>query len=261
MTSIKQPESVSSVLKIFGILQAISEERDIGISDLSQKVMMSKSTVYRFLQTMKTLGIVSQEGDSDKYSMTLKLFELGSKALEHVNLIDLADYEMRKISDKYGESIQLGTLDGDSVVYLHNINASFSLGVQSKIGYRVPSYSSSIGKVFLASKDDQEIKHLFEENEKSKMLNSETIDLGGLLKDLSSVRELGFGEENEDREAGLRSLAVPIYDRFNSVVAGLCISYPSVRYSESVRREYLSSIRDAAERISKKLGCTGYPIH
>lgn len=182
MTSIKQPESVSSVLKIFGILQAISEERDIGISDLSQKVMMSKSTVYRFLQTMKTLGIVSQEGDSDKYSMTLKLFELGSKALEHVNLIDLADYEMRKISDKYGESIQLGTLDGDSVVYLHNINASFSLGVQSKIGYRVPSYSSSIGKVFLASKDDQEIKHLFEENEKSKMLNSETIDWVGYLR-------------------------------------------------------------------------------
>ena len=53
----KQPDSVSSVLKVFGILQALGEEREIGITELSQRVMMSKSTVYRFLQTMKTLGL------------------------------------------------------------------------------------------------------------------------------------------------------------------------------------------------------------
>ena len=64
----KQPDSVSSVLKVFGILQALGEEREIGITELSQRVMMSKSTVYRFLQTMKSLGYVAQEGESEKYS-------------------------------------------------------------------------------------------------------------------------------------------------------------------------------------------------
>ncbi|STT42109.1 transcriptional regulator KdgR [Klebsiella pneumoniae] len=38
----KQPDSVSSVLKVFGILQALGEEREIGITELSQRVMMSK---------------------------------------------------------------------------------------------------------------------------------------------------------------------------------------------------------------------------
>lgn len=76
----KQPDSVSSVLKVFGILQALGEEREIGITELSQRVMMSKSTVYRFLQTMKSLGYVAQEGESEKYSLTLKLFELGARA-------------------------------------------------------------------------------------------------------------------------------------------------------------------------------------
>ena len=71
----KQPDSVSSVLKVFGILQALGEERDHSITELAQRVMMSKSTVYRFLQTMKTLGYVTQEGESEKYSLTLKLFE------------------------------------------------------------------------------------------------------------------------------------------------------------------------------------------
>ena len=78
----KQPDSVSSVLKVFGILQALGEEREIGITELSQRVMMSKSTVYRFLQTMKSLGYVAQEGESEKYSLTLKLFERRARAAE-----------------------------------------------------------------------------------------------------------------------------------------------------------------------------------
>ena len=59
----KQPDSVSSVLKVFGILQALGEEREIGITELSQRVMMSKSTVYRFLQTMKRWVMWHKKGN------------------------------------------------------------------------------------------------------------------------------------------------------------------------------------------------------
>ena len=110
----KQPDSVSSVLKVFGILQALGEEREIGITELSQRVMMSKSTVYRFLQTMKSLGYVAQEGESEKYSLTLKLFELGAKALQNVDLIRSADIQMRELSHLTKETIHLGALDEDS---------------------------------------------------------------------------------------------------------------------------------------------------
>ena len=84
------PDSVSSVLKVFGILQALGEQKEIGVTELSQRIMMSKSTVYRFLQTMKTLGYVKQEGETDKYTLSLKLFELGGKALGYQDLIQIA---------------------------------------------------------------------------------------------------------------------------------------------------------------------------
>jgi len=126
----KQPDSVSSVLKVFGILQALGEEREIGITELSQRVMMSKSTVYRFLQTMKTLGYVAQEGESEKYSLTLKLFELGARALQNVDLIRSADIQMREISRLTKETIHLGALDEDSIVYICTICACIhGLGV------------------------------------------------------------------------------------------------------------------------------------
>lgn len=77
----KQFDFVFFVLKVFGILQALGEEREIGIIELSQRVMMLKSIVYRFLQIMKILGYVAQEGESEKYFLILKLFELGVRAL------------------------------------------------------------------------------------------------------------------------------------------------------------------------------------
>lgn len=46
---------------------------------------------------MKTLGYVAQEGESEKYSLTLKLFELGARALQNVDLIRSADIQMREI--------------------------------------------------------------------------------------------------------------------------------------------------------------------
>lgn len=158
----KQPDSVSSVLKVFGILQALGEEREIGITELSQRVMMSKSTVYRFLQTMKTLGYVSQEGESEKYSLTLKLFELGARALQNVDLIRSADIQMRELSRLTKETVHLGALDEDSIVYIHKIDSMYNLRMYSRVGRRNPLYSTAIGKVLLAWRDRDEVKQILD---------------------------------------------------------------------------------------------------
>ena len=71
----KQPESVAAVLKVFAILNALGERSDIGITDLSVRLAMPKATVYRFLQTMKSLGYVRQEADSERYGLAMSMFE------------------------------------------------------------------------------------------------------------------------------------------------------------------------------------------
>ncbi|MDP0657125.1 helix-turn-helix domain-containing protein, partial [Klebsiella pneumoniae] len=80
------------------------EERETGITALSQRVMMSRSTVYRFLQTMKSLGYVAQEVESETYSLTLKLFELRARALQNVDLSRSADLQMRELSGRTQET-------------------------------------------------------------------------------------------------------------------------------------------------------------
>lgn len=109
---------------------------------------------------MKTLGYVAQEGESEKYSLTLKLFELGARALQNVDLIRSADIQMRELSRLTKETVHLGALDEDSIVYIHKIDSMYNLRMYSRVGRRNPLYSTAIGKVLLAWRDRDEVKQI-----------------------------------------------------------------------------------------------------
>ena len=249
----KQPDSVSSVLKVFGILQALGEEREIGITELSQRVMMSKSTVYRFLQTMKTLGYVAQEGESEKYS-------LGARALQNVDLIRSADIQMRELSRLTKETVHLGALDEDSIVYIHKIDSMYNLRMYSRVGRRNPLYSTAIGKVLLAWRDRDEVKQILDGIEYKRSTDRTITNTDELLLLLDKVREQGYGEDNEEQEEGLRCIGVPVFDRFGVVIAGLSISFPTLRFSEERLHEYVAMLHTAARKISEQMGYNDYPF-
>lgn len=255
-----QPDAVSSVMKVFGILQALGEDRDHGITELSQRVMMSKSTVYRFLQTMKALGYVAQEGESEKYSLTLKLFELGAKALQNVDLIRSADVEMRELSRLTKETIHLGALEEDSIVYIHKIDSLYNLRMYSRIGRRNPLHSTAIGKVLLAWRDRTEVKAILSETTFRQSTANTLTSAEALLEVLDQVKAQGYGEDNEEQEEGLRCIAVPVFDRFGVVIAGMSISFPTIRFSEEAKSDYVAMLHRAARSLSAQIGYYDYPF-
>lgn len=255
-----QPEAVSSVLKVFNILQALGEQKEIGVSELSQRLMMSKATTYRFLQTMKSLGYITQEGEADKYSLTLKLFELGSKSLEYVDLISIAHKEMSLISDQTMEALHLGTLDENAIIYIHKIDSKYNLCMQSRIGRRNPLYSTAIGKVLLADKDENVIRNTLKDVEFVEHTERTIKNIDDLLVELKTVKHDYFAQDNEEQESGIRCVAAPVYDRFGNVIAGLSISFPTIRFDESDLRHYAEILHNACRNISIQMGFNDYPV-
>ncbi|MCW4630957.1 MULTISPECIES: DNA-binding transcriptional regulator KdgR [Marinomonas] len=252
----QQIEPVSSVMKVFAILNAMAEHKSVGVTELSQTVMTSKSTVYRFLQTMKMLGFVSQEGDDDRYSLTLKLFEVSSKALEHVDLVSLTEPYMASIAEQTKEALHLGIRDGDGIIYIYKVDAQYNLRMQSRIGGRNPLYSTAIGKVLLAERPESYIRDVFKDTQfvPSTAKTHRTID--ALLEELKQVKAQGYGVDNEEQEEGLRCIGSPIYDRLGNVIAGLSLSFPTLRYTPEKFEKYVSLLQEATAKISEKLGYT-----
>ncbi len=255
-----QPESVSSVLKVFNILESLGDQKEIGVSELSQRLMMSKATTYRFLQTMKTLGYVSQQGEADKYSLTLKLFELGAKSLEWVDIITIAEKEMRVISDATNETVHLGSLDQGSIIYIHKIDSSYSLRMHSRVGRRNPLHTTAIGKVLLAEREEAFVRKQLADTEFILSTEKTIKNIEQLIEELAVVRQQHFGEDNEEQEPGLRCIAAPVYDRFGNVIAGVSVSFPTVRFDEAKKSYYINLLHQAGKNISEQLGFKNYPV-
>lgn len=260
MAASQKPDNVAAVMKVFGILEGLAEQREIGLSELSQRAVTSKSTAYRFLQTMKELGYVSQEEESEKYALTLKLFELGSSALQHVDLTRLADVEMRKLSEETHEAIHLGVLDDDprQIMYIHKYSSHYNLCMQSRVGRRNPVYSTAMGKTLLAWMEQERARAVLESVDFEPHTEHTLTSVEAVMGELPEIRKGGVAEDREEAELGVRCLSVPVFDRFGHAVAALSLSFPVVRYDTKKRAEYVRLLHEAGKRISEGQGYHEY---
>jgi IclR family KDG regulon transcriptional repressor len=256
----KQPESVAAVLKVFAILQALSERNETGISELSVRLAMPKATVYRFLQTMKTLGYVRQEVDSERYGLSMRVFEIGAKALQYPDLIEIAKPHMQRLSEDTGETVHLGMLIDSEIIYVHKVDSRHTLGMYSKIGRRAPLHCTGIGKVLMAwdspARRDAVLKGCDFKRFRDKTITTRAeFDV-----ELERTLAQGFGQDREEFDDHIRCAAIPIFDRANQVVAGMSVSFPSFRYDIAREPELVANLREASRDISRQLGCTNFPL-
>ncbi len=188
---------------------------------LAQQLGLPRAAVQRELNMLAALGYVQRDDEGDeggeRYRLAMRLFELGVSALESVDLVREADLEMRRIAAATRETVHLGALDEDAIVYIHKLDADYGLGVQSRVGRRNPLHSTAIGKVLLAWMPDDELNETLARID-FKRSTPRTIALA------QALREQGYGADDEEQEEGLRCLAAPVFDRFGNVAAALSIS-------------------------------------
>ncbi|MFT7772258.1 DNA-binding transcriptional regulator KdgR [Roseateles sp.] len=256
----KQPESVAAVLKVFAILNALGERSDIGITDLSVRLAMPKATVYRFLQTMKSLGYVRQEADSERYRLAMRMFEIGAKALPSPDLVDLAKHPMQMLADATGETVHLGSLIDSEIIYIHKVDSRHMLGMYSRVGRRAPLHCTAIGKVLMAWEHPERRDRILDGAGFKRFRDKTITTRPAFLAELEQVKKQGFGEDREEFDDHIRCLGVPIFDRLGQPIAGMSVSFPTFRFDEAKAPEVVKMLQAASRDISERLGCTRYPL-
>ncbi|MDO6460660.1 DNA-binding transcriptional regulator KdgR [Granulosicoccaceae sp. 1_MG-2023] len=249
-------DNVTAVLKVMAILETLDEMGESSLALLSQRAVMSKSTAYRFLQTLKNLGYVAQDPESEKYRLTVKVFALGSTALGEADLIKVADPDMAALSELTREAIHLGILDTDTVevIYVHKYNSHFNLCMQTRIGDRTPAYTNSIGKALLAHLSAGQLdKALANVKFEPRTQNTVTTE-ADLRAELAKIAGGELSEDLEEMDEGVCCFATPIFDHTGKAIAALSMSIPSIRYHQAKTEEYKRVLIEAGRNISHNLG-------
>jgi IclR family transcriptional regulator, KDG regulon repressor len=247
---------VRSVVKAMSLLEIIADKEEIGISELAKLSDLDKSTVYRLLSTLKTLGYVYQNDDNEKYCLTIKLFEVGSLTRDRVFHVDHYRPVLEKISLETRETVHLAVLESDRVVYIDKIDSPRILRMFSRVGGTSPAYCTGLGKILLAYQSRIFVRSMYQDKTLTGYTKTTITDLDSLITELDRIARQGYAYDNEEHEQGIRCIAAPVRNQFGNVVAAISVSGPSIRMDDEFFETYRHLVVDSAQAISHRLGYT-----
>ena len=149
------------------------------------------------------------------------------------------------------EEVEGSVRQGDEIVYIDRAYSERSgMQVVRAIGGRAPLHLTSVGKLFLASDDPNQVRAYVTRTGLAGHTRNSITELGKLDAELNQVRKLGHARDNEELELGVSCVAAEIYDDSGKLVAGLSISSPTDR----IQADWLKLLQDTALQISKGMG-------
>jgi IclR family KDG regulon transcriptional repressor len=248
--------TVQAVANALEILEFLSTTTECGVSDLARTLGCQKSTVFRLLSTLKETGYITQDGSSEKYSLSLKLFKIGSRVVNDLDLNKSALPIITRLAQTTSETVHLCALDNDQLVYLQKIESTYSLKVtmMSRIGQGTPFYCTGVGKVLLAWQDSERIQAYLRSVNMESYTESTITDPLALASELQKVRIAGIAYDREEHELGVRCIAAPIFNQQGMVIAALSVSGPTVRMTDKQMESIRELVKDSAFEISAKMG-------
>jgi IclR family transcriptional regulator, KDG regulon repressor len=247
---------VQSVVRTLQILEVLASEGDLNLRDLAERVGIHKSTLFRFMRTLCERGYARRDPDTERFSLTLKVFQLGSTVYARVDLVKLASPFLVRLSSTTRETVHLAILDAGNLVYLSKIESTHSLRVamQSRVGLTAPAYCTAMGKVLLAFADTDVLDAYLSSCNFVRHTEKTISDRLQLLAELQITRNRGWAVDDEEHENGVRCVAAPVRDRSGSVIAALSISGPTIRLTLDRIEPMRSLVCEAAEEMSRLLG-------
>ncbi|ABB14375.1 MULTISPECIES: IclR family transcriptional regulator [Carboxydothermus] len=246
---------IQSVDRALRILDTFSlKEKELGVTEIANRLGLHKSTVFGLLRTLEHWGYVEQNQVTGKYRLGLKLLELGNRVKEGLDLRAVALPFLQDLVERYGETVHLAVHDRGEIVYIEKVEGPNAIRMYSQIGRRAPMHCTGVGKAILAFRPEKEIEEIIRTKGLKYFTPNTITDPKKLHEELSLIRENGYSLDREEIEIGLRCVAAPIRDSQNTVVAAISVAGPSIRMTEEKIQELIVSVKEAALEISKRLG-------
>ena len=249
--------TVDAAAKALELLSVFSfREPRLSHAELSARTGIPRATAFRLLSTLEQSGFLEKKHGA--YQLGIKCFVLGNIVAGGLDLRETARPHLVALREATRETTQIGILDHWQVVYLERMLSSLSVGyMRSRAGAILPAYCTGLGKVMLAFRPEADVR-AWAATQTFPALTPKTITSAKRLqKELTAIRERGYGLDDEEREKGVRCIAAPVSNHTGEVVAAISVAGPSGRMPrELVGSDMAEAVVSAARAISIDLGAT-----
>ena len=238
------------------ILEAFSDTSpSLSLTEISSTVGMGKSTVFRFAYTLEKLGYLTRDPDTRRYRPGVQVLRLGFAALSSMGLREIAQPHLKAMREASGETTNMTIRDGTEGVYIARNRTRPSLPLNTSRYQKHARCCTSMGKAQLIDLSRDELFRLLGEGPYPALGPNTITTLDALVAALDKVRQQGYAVNDEELAAGLRSVAAPIRDCDDTIVAAINVSVPRARVTRQRLEMVLAPlVRETARNISLGLG-------
>lgn len=244
---------LSSVQNAARLLKEFSgREPELGVTQLAQRLDLSKSTVHRLLTTLAAEELIEQNPETGRYQLGLAVHELGGVAagskLHAAVLMPMTD-----LRNRTGETVQVGVLDGRQVVYVERLDSPNTLRLFIEVGRRNDAHCTGTGKCLLAFLPPEKLDRILDGWEMPVHTEQTITSARTLREQCKEVRRRGYARNAHESELGVISFAAPIRDATNEVIAAMSVAGPAQRM-EPGEDLVARAVVEAGAAASRRLG-------
>lgn len=238
----KDTYCIRSVENALCLLEALAEEdARCSLSQLSQRLGMTKASLFRLMATFESHGYVERKQESGEYKLGLAAFEVGQKLLSRMTLLHNARPAMVQLARQCNETAYLVIQRDQDALFLDMSDNDQKVKVVPLSGRRFPLESCAAGKILLAF-DAKRNRTLLKKHPE-------------LAADLEQCQQQGFSLDHNSLGEDSTSIAVPLFSNGNKLAGCLALVGPSFRMNEErCRNQLIPATISAGKTISARLG-------
>jgi IclR family KDG regulon transcriptional repressor len=251
----KSSDPATTALKAIDAIELLADtQAGVGLSEVARKLSSSRTSALRILNALERKHLVAKNPTTKRYRLTLRLLELGTQVLDHLELPEIAKPYLLGLSQRSGEAANLGVLEDWHVVFIGKAESPSPIRLRAHVGARDPSHCTSLGKVLVSGLplellDEYLAAYVFER------FTEHTITApSAFAEHLDLVRKRGYAVDTEEYRVGVMCVGGPIYDLTGNIVAAVSVSGPAFRMKGRKTTVLARLVMDTAKQISTELG-------
>jgi DNA-binding IclR family transcriptional regulator len=248
--------SAPILYKAFAVLGEVAQNQsELGISDISRRLGISKSTIYGITNALTDLGALRQHQETKKFRLGPALLQLGTQVLDGMDLKSIAKPLMDNLGKEFRETVFMGTFSEKGIIIVEKVESPQELKITAPTGTRIPVFAGAAAKTFLAHAPKQQVERLLAEKPLPKYTDKTITHRDKYLAELELVKSQGYAADFEEYIQGVNAICVPVFDNWNTVIAALwMVGFTNTFTREKADLAVKAAIKAAAEIKSRLKG-------
>lgn len=223
----------------------------MSLAQLAEALELPKTTVHRLCTRLVDLRYLVRDLDERFFVVGPALHTLAFETLAHGTSSKLRHNVLSDLVEEVGETCNLTSIDGASVLYLDRVEAERPWRLTMGVGVHVPLHCTASGKLFLSEMPEQERKKLIGNLDLRPLTTNTIIEVDLLEQHLKKITSSGYATDVEEFILGLIAIAVPVKDSTGKVRAAIAMHCSTMHVNLDQAVSKLPALKNAADRMSE----------